>query len=318
MVQLQKPKYAFYQGQVRPWEGAVIHVGAEGTYRGINVFEGLKAYWQPDGLMGIVAVPRHFERLQRSARLLHIPFEMSLQQFDDALHAIIEPLCVPDQDIWVRATLYLVDGLWGEDQRSDLFLTAFLTPKSAPSPIKVGVSTWRRATDTMLPARIKTSTNYQVARLARIEGRSRGYSDMILLNNFDRVAESGVACVLMVRNGRVITPPASEGALESITVDIIEALAHDLGIPFERRPIDRTELYIADEIALAGTLAELQPVTSVDGHECTGKTQLLGTLQKRYRDAVKGIDPHPAVDLSCRKYATHRATEDDSRTAATR
>jgi|HigsolmetaAR202D_1030399.scaffolds.fasta_scaffold01168_6 Branched-chain amino acid aminotransferase/4-amino-4-deoxychorismate lyase len=305
MVQLQRPKYAYYQGAVRPWEGAVIHAGAEGTYRGINVFEGLKAYWQPDGSMGIVAVPRHYERLQRSARLLHIPFEMSYEEFENALHSLIEPLCVPDQDIWVRATLYLVDGLWGEDQVSDLYCTAFLTPKDPPKPIRMGVSTWRRATDNMLPARIKTSTNYQVARLARIEGRSRGYSDMILLNSQDRVAESGVACVLMARNGRVVTPPATEGALESITVDIVEALAKDLGIPFERRPIDRTELYIADEICLAGTLAELQPVLSVDGHECLGRTNFLTTLAERYRNAVKGIDPHPVVDLSCRKYASH-------------
>lgn len=302
MVQLQKPKFAFYRGAVRPWEGAVIHVGCEGTYRGINVFEGVRGYWQADGSMGVVAVPRHYERLKRSAKLLHIPFEMSLQQFDDALHAIIEPLCVPEQDIWVRATLYIIDGLWGEDQESDLYLTAFLTPKSAPAPIRMGVSTWRRATDTMLPARIKTSTNYQAARLARIEGRSRGYSDMVMLNNQERVAESGTACLLLVRDGKIFTPPASEGALESITVDIIEALAKEQGTAFERRPIDRTELYIADEIALAGTLTELVPVTSVDGNECTRKTALLAALGERYSSAVRGANPHPQVDLSLRSY----------------
>lgn len=302
MVQLQKPKYAYYRGAVRSWDDAVIHVGCEGTYRGINVFEGLKGYWQADGSMGIVAVPRHYERLRRSAKLLHIPFDLTLQQFDDALHSIIEPLCTPDQDIWVRATLYITGGLWGEDQESDLFLTAFLTPKSPPKPIRTGVSTWRRATDLMLPSRVKTSTNYQAARLARIEGRSRGYSEMFLLNNQDRVAESGTSCVLLVRDGKVFTPPSSEGALESITVDIAETLAAELRIPFERRPIDRTELYIADEIALAGTLAEFIPVLSVDEHGCTGRTQLLRTMSERYLSAVRGENPHPQIDLSRRRY----------------
>ena len=178
-------------------------------------------------------------------------------------------------------------------------LTAFLTPKGAPAPIRMGVSTWRRAADTMLPARIKTSTNYQAARLARIEGRSRGYADMIMLNNQERVAESGGACVLLVRDGKVFTPPSSEGALESIMVDIIEELAKEQRIPFERRPIDRTELYIADEIALAGTLAEVLPVLSVDGNECTRKTRLLATLGERYFAAARGIQPHPALDLRC-------------------
>ncbi|MGH8177914.1 MAG: aminotransferase class IV [Steroidobacter sp.] len=305
MVQLQKPKYAWYRGAVRSWDEAVIHVGCEGTYRGINVFEGLKAYWQPDGSMGILAVARHHERLKRSAKLLHIPFDMTLDQFDEALHSIIEPLCVPEQDIWVRATLYITGGLWGEEQESDLFLTAFLTPKAAPKAIRTGVSTWRRATDVMLPARIKTGTNYQVARLARIEGRSRGYSEMFLLNNQDRVAEAGTACVLLARDGKFITPPTSEGALESITVDIVEALATEMDIPFERRPIDRTELYVADEIAIAGTLVGLVPVLSVDEHECTGRTQLLAAVSERYFSAARGEKPHPQVDLSIRKYTAH-------------
>lgn len=306
MVQLQRPKFAFYQGQVRPWEGAVIHVGAEGTYRGINVFEGLKAYWQPDGSMGLLAVPRHYERLKRSARLMHIPFELSLLEFENALHSLVEALCVPESDMWIRATVYLVDGLWGEDQRSDLYLTAFQTSKSSPASIRMGVSTWKRATDQMLPARIKTSSNYQVSRFARIEGRSRGYSDMILLNNYDRVAESGVACVLVARDGSIATPTHSEGALESITVDIIEQLAHEMRIPFERRPIDRTELYIADEIMLCGTVTEMTPVVSVDGFECTQKTNLLTTIAKAYAAAVRGTERHPLIDLSCRKHGGKR------------
>jgi branched-chain amino acid aminotransferase len=307
MVQLQTPKWAYFDGKVQPYERAVLHVSSEAVYRGLNVFEGMKGYWQPDGSMGIVAVPRHHERLAASAKLLHFPFELTLKQFDSALHELIEALCVPERDIWVRATLYMIEGHWGEDQRADLVMTAFHMPKEPQKAIRTGVTTWRRASDLALPARIKTSTNYQVARLAKIEGRSRGYSDMILLNQHDRVAESLVSCLLMVRNGVVITPPTSEGALESITVDIVEALARSEGIRFERRPIERSELYLADEIAFAGTITELTPVTSVDEYACSGRTTLLTHLCDRYRAAAMGVDPHPAMDLSLRTYRSRHA-----------
>jgi branched-chain amino acid aminotransferase len=302
MAVLQKPKYAFFEGAVRPYEQATIHASSEAAFRGLNVFEGLKGYWQPDGSMGIVAVQRHFERLQRSARLLHFPFEMTLTEFDNACHALIEALCVPDRDIWLRATLYMIEGHWGENQRSDLIITGFTMPKEPQPPITIGVSTWRRATDVVAPARIKTSTNYQVARMAKFEARSRGYSDMILLNQFDRVAEATVACVLMVRDGTVYTTPAYEGALESITIDIIEALARDMAIPFVRRPIERSELYIADELALAGTVTELAPVTAIDGFECTGKTHLLAQLSERYLRTVRGVQRHASAELSIRRH----------------
>jgi branched-chain amino acid aminotransferase len=132
---------------------------------------------------------------------------------------------------------------------------------------------------------------------------------MILLNANDRVAEGAGTCLLMVRDGAVSTPPASEGALESITVDIVEALAKDLSLPFEILPIDRSELYIADELALAGSLAEVTLVLGVDGNECSYQTQILQTLSQRYRDAVRGLEPHPAADLSVRKYSKQSLSE---------
>jgi len=198
----------------------------------------------------------------------------------------------------------MIEGHWGEDQQSDLVRTAYLTDPLPPAPINVGISTWKRANDVMLPARIKTSSNYQVTRLARIEGRSRGLDDMILLNQHDRVAEAGAACVLLSRDGIVITPPPSEGCLESITVNLVGAMAKDMQIPFTRRPVERTELYIADEIALVGTLNEITPVLSVDGFACSAKSSLLASLARRYREAVTGVVPHASAGMACRKYNT--------------
>lgn len=301
-MRLQRPQYVFFDGRLRPWEEAKFHISTEAVTRGLNVFEGLKGYWQPDGSFGIVAMRRHWARLGRSARLLHIPFEMGFGAFEQHCHELVEALYEPEQDMWVRATLYVVEGHWGEGTKADLVLTAYHQPKAQPDPVDIAVSTWRRASDDALPWRIKTSTNYQVARLARIEGRQRGCADMILLNQAGRVAEALGSCVLVVRDGVVATPPTSEGALESITVDIVAALCGEAGIGFERRPIDRTELLIADEIACVGTLAEVTLVRSIDGL-ALGEPRVVTQLAQRYRDAVSGIRPHPEADLSCRPRA---------------
>jgi branched-chain amino acid aminotransferase len=285
-------------GKLQLWEDATLHVGCEALTRGLNVFEGVKGYWQSDGRFGIVMLRRHYERLRRSARLLHIPCEWTYQDYEGATFQLISELVQPDRDMWARTTLFVVEGHWGEGTVADLVITAYHQDKQPPQPINLGVSTWRRSVDVALPARIKTSTNYQVARLARIEGRALGCQDMVLLNQSGRVAEGTGSCILMVRNGVVYTPPSTEGALESITVDLVEAVANSMGIPFVRRPIERTELLIADEIALCGTLAELPLVKSMEGQPLSGSSPILSALQERYLRAVRGIDPHAAIELS--------------------
>ena len=181
---------------------------------------------------------------------------------------------------------------------ADLVLTAYQQRKEPPKRITAGVSTWQRSPDLAMPARIKTSANYVVARLARLEGRSRGYEDMILLNRSGRVAEGIAACVLLVRDGVVSAPPASEGAIESITLRILTELAKDDGISLELRPIDRSELYIADELALAGTLAEITPIVAIDEFTLPATPGILQRLSDRYLDAVRSVRPHPAAEMT--------------------
>lgn len=284
-------------GQLRPWEEASLHVGCEASIRGLNVFEGLKGYWQPDGNFSIVRLRRHYDRLRRSARLLQIPFDQTYEDFAKAIDLLVSTLVEPGRDMWVRATLFVTEGHWGEDTVADLVLTAYHQDSHLPESINLGVSTWRRSADVALPARVKTGTNYQVARLARIEGRALGCQDMVLLNPSGRVAEGTASCILIVRDGVVSTPPATEGALESITVEVIEQLAQSLGIKFERRPIDRTELLVADEIGLCGTLHELPVATSIERLPLSKEAPILRALQSRYLDAVRGVTPHPAVEM---------------------
>jgi branched-chain amino acid aminotransferase len=297
-LQLQRPEYVFFEGQMRPWEDAVLHVSTEAVVRGLNVFEGLKGYWQENGRFAWLALQRHYERMLRSARLLQIPVEFSYEEFSEACFALTRAELAPEKDLYIRATLFVTEGHYGEGTVSDLVLTAYKQERDPPLPIDVGTSSWRRSPDVSMPARIKTATNYQIARLARIEGRSRSYDDMILLNEAGRVAEGIGACLLLVREGHVSSPPPSEGALESITLDIVIELAISLGIPFERRPVDRSELYIADEVGLTGTLAEITLIRSIDDLALPEEAPILSALKTRYREAMLGVDPHHSAELT--------------------
>jgi branched-chain amino acid aminotransferase len=296
---LQKPEFIYARGAIRPWDEAVLHVGTEAVKIGFHVFEGLKAFWHVNGGLGIVAIEDHYRRLHRSARIMRMPFDVSFEDYETACHDLLARLAQPDRNMWLRTTLFMVEGHWGQGDATDLVITAYHHPKGPAAPMPTGVTAWRRANDNALPARVKTGANYLVARFSKIEGRDRGYREMILLNDTGRVAEFVGSALLMVRDGVIVTPPASEGAFESITAILAEHLAADLGIPFVRRPIDRTELLVADEIASAGSLNDFVLVNSIDGLSL-GPAPILTRLRDRYFDAVTGVAPHPAVKLSIR------------------
>jgi branched-chain amino acid aminotransferase len=295
-LQLQRPENVYFDGQVRPWEDAVFHVSTEAVTRGLNVFEGLRGYWQEGGGFAWRTLRRHYARMTRSASLLQIPVDFDYEGFGQAVFALTAAEVREGNDLYIRATLFVTEGHYGEGTVSDLVLTAYQQKTDPPTPVDVGTSTWRRAPDLSMPIRVKTSANYIIARMARIEGRSRGYEDMILLNQSGRVAEGIGACLLVVRDGLVLSPPTSEGAVESITLDLIESLAAREGIELVRRPIERSELWIADELALIGTLTEMTLIRSIDDRPVPGG-DVLARIDRAYRDAVRGVRPHAAVEM---------------------
>jgi branched-chain amino acid aminotransferase len=310
MTPLQKPPFVYMAGGLVAWDDARLHVGAEALIRGISVFEGIKGYWSADGkTLSLLALRQHYARLKRSALLQHLPFPWSENALAEACTALVARLHRVETDLWLRPTVFPVEGHWGADTVSDLVITCYQQPKKRPEPLKVGISTWQRPLDNAYPARIKSAANYQVGRLARIEGRQHGYDDMVLLNPWGRVAEATGSCVIVVRDGRVVTPPPHEGCLESITIDIVEALCASLGIPFERRPVDRSELLVADEVALAGTLMELGVVRQLGDRALPPDTPLLGAVADRYWSCVRAQTAHPAVRLTAVAFA--RTSEEE-------
>jgi branched-chain amino acid aminotransferase len=297
LSQLQNPKWALYNGELVPYEDVRIHISAEALTRALSVLEGIKGYWNSAGDVFAVRSPRrHYDRLCRSAALFHIPVTFTYEDFLTGLGTLAQRLLVPDRDLWFRPTLYVTQGHWGEGTAADLVVTAFTQQKQDPDPMRVGVSTWRRPADVALPPRVKSSANYVIARLARIEVRRLGYDDAVLLNESGRVAEATGACILIADHQGIASPPTTEGCLDSITVGALERIAKDLGIAFERRPIERTELLAAAECGLAGTISELTLVEEVDGFRFS-LTGMLAEVRRRYLEIMRGDRTLHGIDL---------------------
>jgi len=297
LSQLQVPKWALVNGELVNYEDVRIHISAEALTRALSVFEGVKGYWNYSGDVFAVRSPRrHYDRLCRSASLFHIPIRFTYEEFVAGLSALAEQLLVPDRDLWFRPTLYVTQGHWGEGTAADLVVTAFTQQKNDPDPMRLGVSTWRRAADVALPTRVKSSANYVGARLARIEVHRLGYDDAVLLNDAGRVAEATGACILIADRNGIASPPTSEGCLDSITLNAMELVARDMGLTFERRPIERSELLAADEWGIAGTISELTLVEEVDGFRF-GLSGVLSQVRQRYIEIMRGEAVLPGIDL---------------------
>jgi branched-chain amino acid aminotransferase len=296
------PRYAWQNGRLIPWDQCVLHARSQGAFWGANVFEGLRAY--RDELTEELLIFRmadHLARLGRSMKSLHMQIDHDTDELAQAACELLRAngyrsdvhLCVvayfdtaPDFDPLCHTT------------STGVHITA--TPVSR-SPgygrgVSASISTWRRISDDTMPPRIKAGANYHNSRLAQHEATRNGYDTTLLLNQRGHVSEAPGSCVVMVRDGELVTPPGTSGALEGITVATAAALAEDeLGLSLGRRDIDRTELYVADELFLCGTRSELLPITSVDripvGDGLPGP--VTRKLQALYDDAVRGRGPRP-------------------------
>ena len=297
LSQLQRPALAAVNGKLVPYDDVRIHISAEALTRALSIFEGMKGYWDPESREFAIRSPRqHYKRLRRSAAILHIPVDFSYEEFRDSCLSLARALLTVERDMWFRTTMYVVDGHWGEGTRADLVVTAFHQTKDLAPPMTLTLSSWRRSGDAQLPYRVKAAANYVVARQARIEASGRGFDDAVLLNDAGRIAEATGSCIVALRDGVVLTPPAYEGSLESITLDVVERICHRDGVPFERRPMDRTELLTSDEVSVAGTISELTPISRVDAAEFH-VDGVLSSLRDRYLRAMRRVEPLADVEF---------------------
>lgn len=291
---MNTPDLLWFNGSIVPWETATIHVWSEYGQRGASVFEGLRAYYSPeDGAHYALALNEHLERLRLSARALRFPPAASTAELVAGMNELVAALDEPS-DLYLRPTIYISKGRYAhrtDQAEMGAFIVGFPSPASdLPPPIDCCVSSWRRPAEQMVSPLVKAGGAYLPTRLPLIEAQERGCADAIVLNDRGNVAEATGSIVFTVRSGVVTTPPLSAGILDSITRRIVLSLCDELGLDSRVQDVSRVELDFADEIFLAGTLAEIQPIRSIDGQPVgSGEPgPVVDQIAKAYQQVCRG------------------------------
>ena len=262
--------WAYFRGQIVPLGDARISVMTHAFNYGTAVFEGIRAYWneEEEQLFALEILP-HFERLKRSARLLHMDIPMTPRELADATLEVLRRDRLRE-DMYIRPLIYKSSESIGVrlhnlDADVVIFAIPFGQYIDTEGGIRAQVSSWRRTDDNAIPARSKITGAYVNGALAKSEAQMNGYDEAIVLTQDGHVSEGSAENLFIVRNGRLITPPVTDNILEGITRRRLMGIALErLEIPVEERTIDRTELYVADEVFLCGTGAQLSPVVEID------------------------------------------------------
>ena len=281
-------------GEIINVNDAKINVLAPTSQFGLNVFEGIRCYWNEETKqLYAFRLDDHYKRLIRSIELIELKCPYSEEYMKSAL---IETVIANEykEDIAVRQTVF-VDGMgsWRSTEPVGMFISPIPKAKTSAEYNKSGlnccISSWRRISDDVLSPRIKCGANYINSRMGQIEALRNGYDTTIFLNTNGKVAEGPGSCLFMVRDGILVTPQLTDSVLESITRDSIINIANDLGIVVQERSIDRTELYIADELFLCGSAMEIAPVYSVDKHTISTKEgSITNLIHKAYLEILIG------------------------------
>lgn len=287
---------AFFQGQFVPLDQAKVGVMTHAFNYGTAVFEGIRGNWNTDhNQLYLFRVRDHVKRVLQSAKIMRLGVRYS----EDEIVETIEKLAAMNgyqEDVYLRPIVYKseeVVGLRMHNLTEDflVYVTPFGAYLDPNSGVRCMTSSWRRIDDTEIPARAKVNGLYVNNAMAKTEAQINGFDEAIMLNQDGHVSEGSGENIVIIRNGRLITPPPWDNILEGITLETaLEIAEQELGMGVERRTIDRSELYIADEIFMTGTAAHVTPVTEID-HIPVGSGEpgeISRKIQKRYFEAITG------------------------------
>ena len=285
--------FIWMDGELVDWDKAQVHVLTHALHYGSGVFEGIRTYAAVDG-PAVFRLTDHIQRLLDSAKLLmmQVPFDR-----DELVEAC--KLTVRENKMdscYVRPIAFRGYGEMGLDPRKnpvDVVVAvwpwgAYLGEESLEAGVRVKVSSWRRMDPNVNPVAAKGTGIYINSSLAKVEAVQSGYDEAVLLNTHGQVAECTGENIFIVKDGILITPPLSSGALGGFTRDSIMTIARDAGVPVEERILHRHDLYLADEAFLTGTAAEVVPIREVDGRIIGPRGPITQQLQSTYLDAVRG------------------------------
>jgi branched-chain amino acid aminotransferase len=292
-------RWVWFNGDFARYRDAKLGAMTHALHYGTGCFEGIRAYWSEEaGRLFTFRAPEHYDRLRNSAKILRMRVPLSTSELCEVTSellrrngyredAYIRPLCYKaSEEIGVRLH-DLQDGFL-------IYTSPFGAYVDIDSGIRCMVSSWRRVDDNAAPVRAKCSGIYVNSALAKTEAIENGFDEAIVLTQEGHVCEGSAENLFIVREGKFITPPASDNILEGITrATVMQLASEELGLDVVERSIDRSELYVADELFLCGTGAQISPVVEVDrrpvGDGEPGPLTL--RLQTMYFDICKGRNP---------------------------
>jgi branched-chain amino acid aminotransferase len=298
IVKIDLLPYAYFRGEIVPFEDAKISVATHALQYGTGAFGGIRGYMDANGeTINIFRLPQHCRRLMNSARLLRSKLNVDA----DSLAQVIQDLVLknnPQSDIYIRPFIYkagleLSPRLNGIEDDITIYMIPFGDYFDMSRPLKMLVSAWVRSTDNNIPSRGKLSGAYINSAFAKDQAEEAGFDDALMLNSRGKVAEASGANFYIVRDGTLITSPITGDILEGITRQSVIQFAEDAGIPVDIREIDRSELYIADEAFLCGTGAQVAVIGNIDGRPVGSgeRGPVTEKIQQIFFDAVRGKSP---------------------------
>jgi len=289
-------KHAFFEGKIVPLADAKINIATHGFLYGTAVFGGVRAYWNEEKKCLFVFRPYdHFRRLLHSARMM----AMYTDYDEESLIQLTLDLLRTDQwqqDIYLRPTFYKADmgiGVKLHDLKDEfcMFVMAYEPYVKNETNAHATISSWRRIDDNVIPARGKVAGAYANSALIKTDANRSGFDEALVLDNNGHISEGSAMNIFMVRDGVVVTPPVTDNILEGITrKSVMELARRELGLEVVERSIDRTEVFIAEEMFMTGTAAQIIAVTKID-HRPVG-TGVMGPvttkLRALYEDILRG------------------------------
>ena len=286
------PKF-WMNGELVEWDKAQVHVLTHTLHYGTGVFEGIRAYETSKGT-AIFRLTEHIERLFRSAHILSMEIPYTVEELVQATKDTVASTGLPS--CYVRPLAYYGYGEMGLNTlpcKVDVAIAcwpwgAYLGDDALTKGVRMKISSWTRHDHNTMPPAAKTVGNYVNSSLAKVEALRAGYDEAIMLAPNGLVAECTGENIFCSRNGIILTPPLSAGALEGITQNSVMEIGRDLGIDIRIDNIARSDLYIADEIFVCGTAAEVSAVASVDDRSVPAPGPATTAIGQMYGRVVRG------------------------------
>lgn len=292
---MRETEKIWMNGELIDWADAKIHVGTHGLHYGSGVFEGIRVYETANG-PAVFRLTDHVKRLENSARLLHMELPYSAEELRVACHEVVAANGLAE--CYLRPIAFYGYGELGVNPGTnpvDVYIMSwpwgtYLGDEGLEHGIRAKISSWKRIGPNTIPHVAKATGIYLNSMLAVLEATRAGYDEAILLTDDGYVADGSGENIFLIRDEILSTPDLSASILPGITRQTVIEIAQTLGYAVHERQVIRSDLYIADEVFMCGTAAEVTPVRSVDDHEIGPPGPVTKAIQAAFFDAVRGRD----------------------------